>query len=284
MRHLFLPVCICLITLSGAAGADESPSEPVAATKTEERAAPTPVTEAAVEVPKSAKRPSSIKDRVVARSHHEICTTVAESAHSNDLPLPFFIRLLFQESGFKPDVVSRAGAEGIAQFMPETATSVGLKNPFDPIQAIAASARLLGDLVRRFGNLGLAAAAYNAGPRRIENWLDKKGKLPDETQHYVKVITGRPAETWKGRVKAELAAVLPREAPCQERVTVVAANAAEPSARRKAVGDKTPTIVAERNRPKSETRQAKARGKGGKGTIQLAAASKHDRKRKGSRG
>ena len=164
-------------------------------------------------------RPPPIKDRVVARSHHEICTTVAESAHSNDLPLPFFIRLLFQESGFKPDVVSRAGAQGIAQFMPETAATVGLNNPFDPIQAIAASARLLGDLVRRFGNLGLAAAAYNAGPRRIQDWLAKKGKLPEETQHYVKTITGRPAETWKGRVKAKLAAVLPREAPCQERVT-----------------------------------------------------------------
>jgi hypothetical protein len=284
MRHLFLPACICLMTLSGAAGAGEIPSEPVAVTKTEEGAASAPANEAAVEVPMPVERPPAIKDRVVARSRHEICTTVAESAHSNDLPLPFFIRLLFQESGFKPDVVSRAGAQGIAQFMPETAATVGLNNPFDPIQAIAASARLLSDLVHRFGNLGLAAAAYNAGPRRIQNWLDKKGKLPDETQHYVKTITGRPAETWKGRVKAKLAAALPREAPCQERVTVVAANAAEPSARRKAVGDKTPTIVAERKRPKSETRHAKARGKGGKGTIQLAAASKNDRKRKGSRG
>jgi hypothetical protein len=280
MRHLFLPVCICLMTLSGAAGAGEIPSEPVAVTKTEEGAASAPANEAAVEVPMPTERPPASKERVVARSRHEICTTAAESAHSNDLPLPFFIRLLFQESGFKPDVVSRAGAQGIAQFMPETAATVGLNNPFDPIQAIAASARLLGDLVRRFGNLGLAAAAYNAGPRRIQNWLDKKGKLPDETQHYVKTITGRPAETWKGRVKAKLAAALPREAPCQERVTVVAANAAEPSARRKAV----PTIVAERKRPKSETRHAKARGKGGKGTIQLAAASKNDRKRKGSRG
>jgi Transglycosylase SLT domain len=284
MRHLFLPVCICLMILSGAAGAGEIPSEPIPVIKTEEGAAPASGTEAALDVPMPVERPPAIKDRVVARSSHEICTTVAGSAHSNDLPLPFFIRLLFQESGFKPDVVSRAGAQGIAQFMPETAATVGLNNPFDPIQAIAASARLLGDLVRRFGNLGLAAAAYNAGPRRIQNWLDKKGKLPDETQHYVKTITGRPAETWKGRVKAKLAAALPREAPCQERVTVVAANAAGPSARRKAVGDKTPTIVAERKWPKSETRHAKARGKGGKGTIQLAAASKPDRKRKGSRG
>jgi hypothetical protein len=220
---------------------------------------------------------------VVARSHHEICTTLAESAHSNDLPLPFFIRLLFQESGFKPDVVSRAGAQGIAQFMPETAATVGLNNPFDPIEAIAASARLLGDLVRRFGNPGLAAAAYNAGPRRIQDWLAKNGKLPEETQHYVKTITGRPAETWKGRVKAKLAAVLPREAPCQERVTLTAAKSAGPSVRRTAAGPKTPAIVAERKSAKSETRHGKTRDKGGKGAIQLAAASKKERKRKGSR-
>jgi len=298
MRHLFLPACICLMTLSGAAGADEIPSEPVSATKTEDSTAPAPAAETpvhespdqaesatppiAADVPLPIRRPPPMKDRVVARSHHEICTSVAESAHSNALPVPFLIRLLFQESGFKPDVVSRAGAQGIAQFMPETAATVGLNNPFDPTQAIAASARLLGDLVRRFGNLGLAAAAYNAGPRRIQDWLDKKGKLPDETQHYVKTITGRPAETWKDRVKGKLAAVLPREAPCQESVTVIAEKTSGLSARR--TGQKTRTIVvAERTVAKNETKEGKARGKGGKGAIQLAAASKKERKRKGSR-
>lgn len=300
MRHLFLPACICLMTLSGAASADDIRSGPVSATKTEDGAAPaaeTPARESggdqpksdetetpivAADVPMPTKRPPPMKDRVVARSHHEICATLAESAHSNDLPLPFFIRLLFQESGFKPDVVSRVGAQGIAQFMPDTAASVGLNNPFDPTQAIAASARLLGDLVRRFGNLGLAAAAYNAGPRRIQDWLDKKGKLPEETQHYVQTITGRPADTWKGRVKAKLAAVLPREAPCQEGVTAIAAKVSGPPARQ--TGQKTPTImVAEGRGAKSEPRHGKARDKGGKGAIQLAAASKkRDRKRKGS--
>ena len=295
MRHLFLPACICLVTLSGAAGADEISSEAVSAAKTEDIAAPAPVAGApvgassdqaqlpvAADVPMPIKRALPMKDRVVARSRHEICTSVAESAHSHDLPLPFFIRLLFQESGFRPDVVSRAGAQGIAQFMPETAATVGLNNPFDPIQAIAASARLLGDLVRRFGNLGLAAAAYNAGPRRIQDWIDKKGKLPEETQHYVKTITGRPAETWKGRVKAKLAAVLPREAPCQETVTVIAAKAFGPLAPR--TRQKTPMIMAaERTSAKNVAKQGKAHGKGGKGAIQLAAASKKDRKRAGPR-
>jgi hypothetical protein len=289
------------MTLSGAAGAGEIPSELVSATKREDSAASAPAAEApvgefpdrtessppktgvaetpavAADVPMPIKRPSPIKDRVVARSRHEICTSVAESAHSNDLPLPFFIRLLFQESGFKPDVVSRAGAQGIAQFMPETAATVGLNNPFDPTQAIAASARLLGDLVRRFGNLGLAAAAYNAGPRRIQDWLNKKGKLPEETQHYVKTITGRPAETWKSRVKGKLAAVLPREAPCQERVTLIAAKPVGPSVRGTVAAAKTLAIIAERRGAKStrsETSHGKTRDKGGKGAIQLAAASK----------
>jgi hypothetical protein len=110
--------------------------------------------------------------------------------------VPFFIRLLDQESNFRPHAISTAGALGMAQFMPETAADRGLDNPFDPLQAIPASARLLRDLSQKFGNLGLAAAAYNAGPRRVEDWLASKAKLPQETQNYVKTITGWPAETW----------------------------------------------------------------------------------------
>jgi Transglycosylase SLT domain len=112
--------------------------------------------------------------------------------------------------------VSSAGAQGIAQFMPETATSMGLENPFDPAQAIPASARLLRELIHQFGNLGLAAAAYNAGPRRIQDWLEKKGKLPEETKGYVKIITGQPAETWTAAAAAHPGQRVPRHAPCQE--------------------------------------------------------------------
>ncbi|MGB7256466.1 MAG: lytic transglycosylase domain-containing protein [Pseudolabrys sp.] len=153
---------------------------------------------------------------VIHRSRQEVCDTLTKAAAKNDLPVPFFIRLLFQESRFKPGVVSRAGAQGIAQFMPETANSVGLDNPFDPLQAIPASARLLRDLFQQFGNLGLAAAAYNAGPKRIQDWLTKKGKLPQETQGYVKTITGRPVETWTVAAAGHPGVRLPRNAPCQE--------------------------------------------------------------------
>ena len=112
---------------------------------------------------------------IVYRSREEICASLAEAIRSNDLPPHFFIRLLYQESSFRPYVISSAGALGIAQFMPETANERGLDNPFDPAQAIPASARLLRDLSRKFGNLGLAAAAYNAGPKRIQDWLANKG-------------------------------------------------------------------------------------------------------------
>ena len=58
-------------------------------------------------------------------------------------------------------------------------------DPFDPEQAIPAAASLLHDLSLRFGNLGLAAAAYNAGPNRVSAWLERRGGLPAETRDYV---------------------------------------------------------------------------------------------------
>jgi hypothetical protein len=126
----------------------------------------------------------------------ELCTAAASVAAANRLPVSFFSRLIQQESGFKPHVVSPAGAQGIAQFMPRVAASYGLVNPFEPIAALVASGKLLANLVLQFGNLGLAAAAYNAGPRRVQAWMAKKGKLPAETRHYVHSVTGRPAEHW----------------------------------------------------------------------------------------
>lgn len=161
---------------------------------------------------------------VVYRPREEICDTLVRAAHTNDLPVNFFIRLLYQESSFRPAAISSAGAFGIAQFMPETATDRRLDNPFDPVLAIPASARLLRDHYRRFGNLGLAAAAYNAGPRRVEDWRAKKGQLPQETQDYVKAITGRPLETWTDAQAGGPALKIPQAAPCQEAAGLLAWN------------------------------------------------------------
>ena len=118
------------------------------------------------------------------------------AAATHRLPVDFFTRLIWQESSFRPRVTSGAGAQGAAQFMPGTAAERGLADPFDPEQAIPKSAELLADLRRRFGNLGLAAAAYNGGPARVEAWLAGRGALPGETRNYVSAITGRTAEDW----------------------------------------------------------------------------------------
>jgi hypothetical protein len=159
---------------------------------------------------------------VVFRSREEICDTLVRAAQSNDLPVPFFIRLLYQESTFRPAAISSAGALGIAQFMPETAAHRRLDNPFDPAQAIPASAKLLRDHYRRYGNLGLAAAAYNAGPRRVDDWRAKKGALPQETQDYVRTITGFPVETWTVPLAGGPAVKLQQGAPCQEAAGLLA--------------------------------------------------------------
>ncbi len=94
-----------------------------------------------------------------------------------------------QESNFDPGVVSSAGAEGIAQFMPGTAAAIGLRDPFDPKQAIDAQAHLMRDLLRRFASVSLALAAYNAG----EGPVAACGCVPPfpETVAYVAAILGR---------------------------------------------------------------------------------------------
>jgi len=74
--------------------------------------------------------------------------------------------------------------------MPSTAQERGLADPFHPEQAITAAANFFVELSGRFGNLGLAAAAYNGGPSRVALWLDGKGALPAETREYVARITG----------------------------------------------------------------------------------------------
>jgi Transglycosylase SLT domain len=126
----------------------------------------------------------------------EICQLIESAATGEALPFEFFARLIWQESRFNPQAVSPAGARGIAQFMPKTANGRGLADPFEPITALQESAEFLRELVQQFGNVGLAAAAYNAGPRRVNDWLAKRGALPRETQNYVQIITGRSAEKW----------------------------------------------------------------------------------------
>lgn len=142
---------------------------------------------AAAEPPGQMKRPVTI---------HRICDLIETHAEQNGLPKDFFARLIWKESRFDPNAVSPAGAEGIAQFMPGTAGMRGLADSFDIEQAIPASAKYLGELRSGFGNLGLAAAAYNAGENRVSRWLSYGGFLPLETEDYVLDIMGEPADSF----------------------------------------------------------------------------------------
>ena len=144
-----------------------------------------------------------------------VCEAIRDAAIESGIPVGFFARLLWQESNFRSEEISSAGARGIAQFMPQTAAEVGLVDPFDPLEAIPASAKFLRKLHDQFGNLGLAAAAYNAGGGRIAKWLSRRLPLPQETRAYVKIITGNKAEDWATESKiVSLPTDLPRGAPC----------------------------------------------------------------------
>jgi hypothetical protein len=93
---------------------------------------------------------------------------ILESAARWNVPPALMAGQLMAESGFDPSAGSPAGAQGIAQFTPSTATAYGLTNPYDPVAAIDAEAHLMSDLLRQFGSPELALAAYNAGPAPVE--------------------------------------------------------------------------------------------------------------------
>ena len=144
------------------------------------------------------------KEPAAALTPSGLCDALGAAAAANELPVDFFTRLIWQESRFKPDAISRKGARGIAQFMPATARASGLENPFNPLDAITKSGQLLRDLRREFGNLGLAAAAYNAGSGRVHDWLNGHRQLPQETRAYVRIVTGHSVEEWAAGTKTSL--------------------------------------------------------------------------------
>ena len=145
----------------------------------------------------------------------DVCRTLEEAAAENALPVEFFARVIWQESRFNARAVSAKGAAGIAQFMPQTASWHGLADPFDPIEALRHSASYLRELRDQFGNLGLAAAAYNAGPGRVSAWLTSHRALPGETRNYVRTVTGRTAVEWASPSPPKDAEEsFPRAIPC----------------------------------------------------------------------
>lgn len=115
---------------------------------------------------------------------------IVESAAASNALTPDLLRAVIRrESAFQPCAVSRAGALGLMQLMPSTASMLGVDDPFDPAENVAAGSRFLRRMLDRFnGDLALALGAYNAGPTRIE----ASGGIPSipETQAYVQEILG----------------------------------------------------------------------------------------------
>src|SRR5215831_13690807 len=166
-------------------------------------ATPPPAT---ADTPPAAPPPPARAGNVDVRE--SLCLMIESAARAQNLPLEFFARVIWQESRFQADVVgprTRSGdrAQGIAQFMPRTAAERGLLDPFDPVQALPKSAEFLRELADQFGNLGLAAAAYNAGPGRLREFLSGRRPLPAETRNYVLAITGISVDEWASSGKRE---------------------------------------------------------------------------------
>jgi hypothetical protein len=176
---------------------------------------PAVLASASADLPLPSLAPDTDEDRAGSISTGDLCHALLASAQENDLPVPFFANLLWQESRLRNDAVSRVGALGIAQFMPDVALETGLQDPFDPFQAIPASARLLRSLRAHFRNLGLAAAAYNAGAHRVSEWLEHRRRLPRETRIYVARVTGRSAEDWRKTPPGDAALTFVQRLPCR---------------------------------------------------------------------
>jgi hypothetical protein len=191
-------------------------NEPAPAEKPGDQPAVAPAPQSpAAQTPPTAQRPPTADD---------ICRTVEQAAAANALPVEFFARVIWQESRFSALAVSNKGAEGIAQFMPQTAGGRGLADPFDPIEALRHSASYLHDLTTQFGNLGLAAAGYNAGPGRVSAWLAGKGTLPAETRNYVATVTGWTADEWASPSPPQKAeTTIPQGVPCTRLANLILA-------------------------------------------------------------
>ena len=119
---------------------------------------------------------------------------IASNATKYGVDPDLLTRQLHKESGFQNLPANKAGATGIAQFVPSTAKQYGI-DPTDVGQSVEGQAHYMSDLSKQFGNSGLALAAYNWGPGNVSKWL-KSGadpkKLPDETSDYVRTVSGQP--------------------------------------------------------------------------------------------
>ena len=126
--------------------------------------------------------------RRLSRPHQEgrFDALIAAAASKYGVPFALVKAVVAAESGFEPKALSRAGAQGLMQLMPETARELGVTDGFNPAQNIDGGTRYLARLRQLFGNDRLAIAAYNAGPGRVR----RAGRVPNiaETRAYVRKV------------------------------------------------------------------------------------------------
>jgi len=111
---------------------------------------------------------------------------IANASQQYGVSFPLLKAIIKAESGFNPRAVSKKGAKGLMQIMPENFQLLGIKDPFDPSQNIHAGARYFKQMYDRFGKLALSLAAYNAGPDAVARY--KTVPPYEETEEYVKRV------------------------------------------------------------------------------------------------
>jgi hypothetical protein len=210
MRRIAAPLLAFALALANGSANGQAGATPATPDNSEK---PPPST--ASELHEPSARPPTTDD---------ICRALEQWAAENSLPVEFLARVIWQESRFDARAISPKGAAGIAQFMPATASWHRLADPFDPIESLRHSAAYLRELLNRFGNLGLAAAAYNAGPTRVSAWLTSHRPLPGETRNYVALVTGWTADEWASSSPPEKAdTTIPQGVPCARLANLILA-------------------------------------------------------------
>jgi len=137
---------------------------------------------------------------------HELDLIIMRAGERYGVDPRFIHAVIWQESKYKPRARSYVGAQGLMQLMPATARRFGCEDANDPASNIDAGTKYLRFLLERFkGNVSLALAGYNAG----EGAVDKYNGVPpyNETQNYVRIITGRYGKTYHPLLTPEQARI-----------------------------------------------------------------------------
>jgi hypothetical protein len=158
----------------------------------------------------SAPSSQSVESRVMA-----LAPLVDEAARNTNLDSALLMAVIETESGGNPQAVSSKGASGLMQLMPETGARHGATNLFDPRQNIAAGARYLGRLLRQFGDVQLALAAYNAGEGAVRKYGDQIPPYAETMKYVPKVMSRylryRSATTSVNNMPHDAATKMPQE-------------------------------------------------------------------------